>query len=122
MTTVQVAQGTDNEAGFADIAVEPFVPGLDYPERSAGLPGARYGRGRLQTALTYAILTRTEFNSLRTQLGLDDTADSAQITIRLRGNDDTLQDYNCWVHAPKIDRKLAFWRDVRFELTELEAT
>lgn len=94
----EVADGYNNAAGLAALTPQGATPnGLKYPETDWFGSGGAEVNGELQTELVWNDIDVTDYNTLRTQLGITDTAISNLVTIRLRTNTDTFANYNAIV-------------------------
>lgn len=119
----RIADGFDNEAGFADINPQPASEAVRYPEL------VYYGNGQAEfdgapyVELLWSGLSRTQYNALRTQLGVSDTVASNDVTVRIRLNDNTFDDYNATLIYLRSERREPWgWSRFSVRLNNLAAT
>lgn len=123
MTVYRIADGHDQEANFADIAPQPASEAVRMPEL------VYYGNGQAEFVglpfldLAWSGLSRAQYNALRTQLGISDTVASNDVTVKLRLNSDTFDDYNATLIYLRTERREAWgWSRFSVRLNNLVAT
>lgn len=123
MTVYQIADGHDNAAGLATISPQPGVPdAVKFPETDFFGDGGAEVNGFQQLELVWTALTRSQYNTLRTALGVTDTVITNDVTIRIRTNADTFANYNATViDLQTARRSYTGWENYRVLVTKLEA-
>lgn len=119
----QIADGHDQEASFADITPQPASEAVRSPEL------VYYGNGQAEFVgtpyvdLLWSGLSRAQYNTLRTQLGISDTVASNDVTVRILLNSDSFGNYNATLIYLRSERR-EFWGWSRFSvrLNNLVAT
>lgn len=123
--TYRIADGHNNEPEFADVSPQPRCPGLLYTRRVNSLNRTIYEDG-VYTYWEFTALTDAQYASLLTQFGLSESTKTNQVTIRTRDNTRQLVNKNGTIALPQqgqdASRQMAFYRDVRFYITELSDT
>lgn len=123
MTSYQIADGHDNEASFAAISPQPASEAVRAPELVYYGDGSAEFVGAAFVELRWSSLSRTQYTALRTQLGISDTVASNEVTIKLRLNDDTFDDYNGTLVYLRTERRMPYgWRDFSVRVKDLVAT
>jgi hypothetical protein len=120
----QFADGHDNEAGFAAADPQPRSFGVKIPTTRYPVGGGFHRDGGRRTLWMYSSLTVAEFQALLAAFGLD-AAQENECTIRTTEDDRTWSNYNGTIGKPEIDDRNwrdGFYKDVEFEIRDLEAT
>lgn len=117
--TYQIASGYDNVAGLTQLDPQPRCPGINSGRTIVSVDGMIYEDGYGNADLIYTVLTKDEYDSLLTQMGLT-SVKSAQVTVSLPQNQDrNFSNYNAIITKPDPQYK-DFWKDVIFRLTRIE--
>lgn len=119
----QVADGHGNAAGLTTLTPQGATPnGLKYPETDWYGSGSADVNGVLQTELVWTGISLSDYNTLRTQLGVTDTAISNAVTIRLVSNAGAWGNYNATVVDLQTWQRTPIGRsDFRVLVTKIEA-
>lgn len=119
----RIADGFDNEVSFADMTPQPASEAVRYPEL------VYYGNGQADfdgspfVDLLWSGLSRSGYNTLRTQLGISDTVASNDVTVRIRLNDNTFGNYNATLIYLRTERREPWgWSRFSVRLNNLAAT
>lgn len=122
MTTYQAVLNHNNAGNLADFSPQPASPGgVQTPRKVYAGSRAIYPDGDPFVDLVFTIADPSERNTLDAQLGLSDTVFSAEITVRVRKNDDTFANYNAVVERNDAQRNLLGWRNLTYRVYLLEA-
>jgi hypothetical protein len=99
--TYQWADGYDNEAGFADFDPQPATNAILKGRRTIAGDRHIYTDGYQETSLLFTAIDEDDLADLLSDIGLDD-AESVEITISLRTNEDrsVFANYNAIIYAP----------------------
>lgn len=124
MSTYQIADGHDNEASFAVMTPQPAGrSGQRYPELVFYGNGQADFEGGLFMELSWDTMTRAQYNTLRTQLGISDTVASNDVTVKIRQNDNTFDDWNATlIYLRTEQRRPDGWRGFSVRLINMVAT
>ncbi len=119
--TYKIATGWNNEAGLADISVQPRMVTLSPGRRQTAGDGLIYEDGFMNASLDYGFLTVDDYEALLTEFGLTSAA-SAKVTVSLPQNiDRTFDNYNAIIIRPEAPRfERGKWLDISFRLTRIE--
>jgi hypothetical protein len=120
----QAVSGWNNPGTLIDLDPQPATPdAMQVAREVEAASGLTYADGKTFVELVYTILQPEEFTAINTQLGgLSVTMRSAEVTVRVKGNDDTYANYNAIAHYPKrIQRTPTGFRNVTYEITLVEA-
>lgn len=115
----QIVDGFGNVGTLATVTPQPRSSGIQYP-RTVYAPAGTYPDGSAYTLWIYDVLTRAQFNTLRTQFGLSDTILFNDVTIKTLANDNTWKTYNARIEYIPKERDPYFWKNVEFRLYNLE--
>ncbi len=91
MTTYQVADGFDNEGGFADIDPQPMCPGITPTRRTFAADGTVIDEAPYVEFIFNVVKDVTTYQSILTQFGIN-AALTNDVTIKTR--DETFADIN----------------------------
>jgi hypothetical protein len=103
--TYQWAVGYDNEAGYADFDPQPSTNAIIKGRRTIAGDRHMYTDGYQESALVFTAIDEDDEADLLSDLGLD-AAESVELTITLRTNEDrsVWGDYNVIMYAPDFGR------------------
>lgn len=87
MSTYQVADGYDNEAGFANVNPQPMSEGIKATRRSHGGDGSVYDEGKYVELVFTMLPDVTTYQSVLNQFGVQSALTNA-VTVKVR--DETL--------------------------------
>lgn len=119
----RIADGHDNEAAFADMTPQPASEAIRAPELVFYGNGQAEFEGTPYVDLLWSGLSRAQYNTLRTQLGVSDTVASNDVTVRLRLNDDTFGNYNATLIYLRSERREPWgWSRFSVRLNNLVST
>lgn len=98
----QAATNHDNADGLTTVTPQPRCVGIQYAERRYSADNSANDHGYARTDWLYDFMTPSQFDTLRTLLGLSDTTPSAEATIRTIKNDhETFANYNVTALDPR---------------------
>lgn len=125
MATYQVADGFDNEAGYADLSPQPRCERIHYARRADTLSHIVYHDGPYAD-LVHAQggnqgVTVAEFSALLTAYGVTMTS-SNDITVTLPGSDRAMDNWNGTVSLYSARFQNGLWRDVVFRVILVSET
>lgn len=116
----QLVDGFNNVGTLITVTPQPRSTGIQYP-RTVYAPAGTYVDGSAYTIWIYDVLTRTQFNTLRTAFGLSDTVVFNDVTIKTLANDNVWRTFNARIEYIPQERDPYFWKNVEFRLYNLEA-
>jgi hypothetical protein len=121
-TTFQVADGHDNEMDLEDLVVQPTSKGIAYAKYVSSPGGKKVPKGDPYTAWGFSsVITETQGESILTQLGLDETTCSAQVTVNTRVFGSTFDAFNATIswEPGKTRREAGLWYDFELLVSQL---
>lgn len=123
ITSYQVAIGHNNASGLSPMRPQPRNPSdIAYPEFLVGLDGSNIPQGNQSVDLLFQALSYAEWVATLAQFGLSKTVFNANVTVRLRQDDDTYANYNAIAsHQTGKERGYGFWRAFVVTVGWLEA-
>lgn len=121
MATYQVADGHDNEAGYANLTTQPACEGVRYAREVFVQSGQVYRTGERYARLKNNVMTASEFTTALTEWGVA-SAETNDITVTLPGDDRAMDNWNGTVVRPYPEFKDGLYRDVEWLVKQLVAT
>lgn len=117
--SISAAPNHNNAAGLQALNPQPEYSGRQFAQTNA-TPNGIFREGEY-VVLSYPIIEATDFVTVLTRLGLT-SAESAEITIRLPGDDlTTFANYNATAQRTRRERPDGTcWRSVQFIIRKLE--
>ncbi|MEM4406009.1 MAG: hypothetical protein QXS68_03095 [Candidatus Methanomethylicaceae archaeon] len=119
MATYKFASGWNNQAGLSDLVIQPRSENISWPSVRTAANGLTYFDGMPKVELLFSVLTKSEFDSLISQLGFSDSTKSVKATMRFpRNKDRSAGTYNVIIDYPNMSatKYQYFWREVRLSV------
>lgn len=119
----QVADGHDNEAGFAAVTPPPASDGLRMPELIFNGDGSAEFAGLPTLDLVWSAISREQRNTLLTAFGLSDTVASNAVTVQVLGNDNAFGNWNATAVYLRSERREPYgWSTFTIRLIQMVGT
>ena len=107
--TYEVADGDDNEAGFADVSPQPKSEGIKPTRRTYGADGSVIDEGKYVELEFNMLASQTAYDSLLTQFGVNGSLTN-DVTVRVRDETWAFVNKNGTAIRPEMGRDARWGR------------